>query len=686
MKTSKEIWNNSWSKGNRMNSASTLLGGATTMFTAAKSNAEIADTSGIDAFNEGVKNTTYSYGSFDNLDSEFDTKSLARTNYTGKELRGVTPGQMALNTLSSVGSGISTGAKLGGIWGGVLGGLAGLGSGLIGIGVGNNNASIEAGRVNKEGTNSNNYNLSNYNNSIRNTKNMTFRNSISAYGGPLFNHSENFDNGITFINAGGTHEENPLGGVPVGVDQNGTPNLVEEGEVIWNDYVFSNRLKPTKKQLEEAGYEKYEGLSFSKTAEKIQQGAAERVNDQIAIDSMNDALSQLAQMQEMIRTKKENKMNVFDSGGPTNMSKREIRKSARQLHRLLQGTPVEIGANIYREKGVVTPLYKEYLDGILNNIKLDDAQIEDPQIDFEDSFVPLPDYEQREEARALAEEEAYYNLQHAIATSDLRREMDYNNVGKLTTEDIISPLISNDDSSESNNLELNTPKPKDTRSNTSLLRYASPLINFGTFLSNLKQPDYSNADRIDKAAQQIPGGSFTPLGDYINLEPLDRNYYLNPLLSTSRSNARNIQNQGLNAGQTMAGLLANNYNTQRNIGTTLMQMDQENMNRRLQEATFNRGTNQANSQMGLQALAMDQQRANSILNATAQSSAMRNSLDAMRSQALSSSLTGIADDLGSIGKENTDRQTIKGLIDSGVLKEYLRADGGLLTRRKRRIK
>lgn len=32
----------------------------------------------------------------------------------------------------------------------------------------------------------------------------------------------------------------------MGVDPEGTPNLVEEGEVIFNDYVFSNRLKVPK--------------------------------------------------------------------------------------------------------------------------------------------------------------------------------------------------------------------------------------------------------------------------------------------------------------------------------------------------------------------------------------------------------------------------------------------------------
>lgn len=59
-------------------------------------------------------------------------------------------------------------------------------------------------------------------------------------------HGANFDTGITLIGNGDTHENNPYEGVPMGVDQEGTPNLVEEGEVIFNDYVFSKRLKVPK--------------------------------------------------------------------------------------------------------------------------------------------------------------------------------------------------------------------------------------------------------------------------------------------------------------------------------------------------------------------------------------------------------------------------------------------------------
>lgn len=624
MKTSKEIWNNSWSKGNRMNSASTLLGGATTMFTAAKSNAEIADTSGIDAFNEGVKNTTYSYGSFDNLDSEFDTKSLARTNYTGKELRGVTPGQMALNTLSSVGSGISTGAKLGGIWGGVFGGLAGLGSGLIGIGIGNNNASIEAGRVNKEGTNSNNYNLGNYNNSIRNTKNMTFRNSISAYGGPLFNHSENFDNGITFINAGGTHEENPLGGVPVGVDQNGTPNLVEEGEVIWNDYVFSNRLKPTKKQLEEAGYEKYEGLSFSKTAEKIQQGAAERINDQIALDSMNDALSQLAQMQEMVRSKKnKNSSNKFSEGGD----------------------------------------FRERMQRAANNNRIATYLLTD---------------EAEDEARALAEEEAYFNSKSNELANEIMKDVP--SIKEAYRDKLLKEALN-----IGKERSVFTPKVN----NKYFGRDIPTIANGLALLHNMfEQPDFEEAEAIERGARNIQRGNVTHIGDYLDLPDVDTNAITNTLLASSAANLRANQNLGLNASQ-VAGLnLASNYKANRAIGDALLQgkLTQGDIN--LKEITHNSGVNRFNAEMDYRGLGLNQRADEIAYQGIVSGAQLRAAEKEMQDKAITQSLDNFIGGIGDRATENYWKNTINSLPYNYKLGNdgtvTFGKNGGCLTRRRRR--
>jgi len=52
------------------------------------------------------------------------------------------------------------------------------------------------------------------------------------------------------FNSGGTHEENPNGGISQGVDQEGTENTVEEGETRMGDYIFSNRLKLDKADVD----------------------------------------------------------------------------------------------------------------------------------------------------------------------------------------------------------------------------------------------------------------------------------------------------------------------------------------------------------------------------------------------------------------------------------------------------
>lgn len=59
-------------------------------------------------------------------------------------------------------------------------------------------------------------------------------------GGKLEGELNGADALVTLFENGGTHEENALGGIPQGVGKNGKPNLVEEGETKWNDYIFSN--------------------------------------------------------------------------------------------------------------------------------------------------------------------------------------------------------------------------------------------------------------------------------------------------------------------------------------------------------------------------------------------------------------------------------------------------------------
>lgn len=118
-------------------------------------------------------------------------------------------------------------------------------------------------------------------------------------------HGGDFSNGVTFINNGGTHEQNPFEGVPMGVAPDGQPNLVEEGEVLYKDYVFSNRLHPTDKELKESNLpKKYKGHTFALIAEDMSKESAERPNDLISKRGLEASLGKLASLQEEQRMKK----------------------------------------------------------------------------------------------------------------------------------------------------------------------------------------------------------------------------------------------------------------------------------------------------------------------------------------------------------------------------------------------
>ena len=55
-----------------------------------------------------------------------------------------------------------------------------------------------------------------------------------------------FSDDYNQYNTGGLHEENPYGGIPMGIGSNGLPNTVEESEASFDfedgKYIFSDRL------------------------------------------------------------------------------------------------------------------------------------------------------------------------------------------------------------------------------------------------------------------------------------------------------------------------------------------------------------------------------------------------------------------------------------------------------------
>lgn len=589
LKASNGAWGDAMSADNIGGSIGSMLGTASSIVGTGVSNAQIADTSGIEGQIYNAKSYVVGANDNDSLMNEWGTWS-PMNNIHWKDIRGGSTGQRLVNTIGAVGSGVGTGAKVGGPIGAIIGGAAGLVSGVAGWISGGNKAKKKALELNEQIDYANELNLLSLENkaeaidrqndlltlanyaarggkiyikpqnrgkfteycggkvtseciakgkrssspTIR--KRATFADNARKWkhelggnmfdnGGLMHQHGGIFSNDVITIDNGGTHEENPFDGVQIGVDSQGIPNMVEEGEVIWNDYVFSNRLKPTQEFKDKY---KVKGETFADVAKEMQKESEERPNDPISKSGLEDSMMRLQIEQESIRMKdnrKENK-NLFDVGG------------------------------------------------------------------------------------------------------DL-----------------------------------------------SWLRYAPVAGSALGVIENLfSKPDYSNANLVmeaaNKAGEYLPV-SYTPIGNYLDYTPFDKNYYTNKLAGQAGATRRAIVNQSAgNRATAMAGLLAADYNAQGKYGDLIRQAEEFNLAQRQAVEQFNRATNQANAEMGLQASrynqAARQAAAKARLKGVSQAVALMDAEDKQRAEARSANLTGLFDNLGNIGIDALNRADRDMLIKSGV--------------------
>ena len=320
-----------------------LASGAMELISGGMANAE-TDTSKADTAIEAVNSFQPSTSSLDALAKDYNSLNFASTDWEGSDFS-VSAGQGLSNMAKTALSGAASGAVLG-PWGAVAGLAAGLITSGAGWIAGANKAERLAVERNAAARRANysaqqkavasrdtiqdniaNQFLSNvaakggslrrkniFTEGIEDTmiNNLTLNGIQHAYGGDM-RFTGDFTNGVTLINEGGTHEENPYEGVLMGVDYEGTPNLVEEGEVIFNDYVFSNRLKPTKEFKKNF---KILGDTFADAAKYIQKESEERPNDPISKRGLEFLMNELTKEQEMIRSKS-NKNKYADGGYKT---------------------------------------------------------------------------------------------------------------------------------------------------------------------------------------------------------------------------------------------------------------------------------------------------------------------------------------------------------------------------------
>lgn len=442
-------------------------------------------------------------------------------------------------------------------------------------------------------------------------------------------HGGDFSNGVTIIGNGGTHEENPMEGVPMGVAPDGTPNLVEQGEVKFNNYVFSNRLFATGGLLAAHNLPAtYANHSFADIAERLSKESSERPNDPISKRGLMSAMTRLQQAQEQVRMEENREGNKYAHGGKIG---RKYDGEGDGPNLLQFYTPQEKWLRTLQRQGVV-PTYE------------------------------LPAFQKPFSMMTPEERTASLNL-------EVPSLVDARTTAERWVDENIKPIQFNP-SSIIDNTENDTDTENDNTNSSrqgrglTWLRYA-PAVGAGLgvltdALGWTNSPDYGNADLVGSAVDNLTDVEFTPVGNYLTYRPLDRNYYINKLNAEAGATRRAIVNQsGGNRATAIAGLLAADYNALGRMGDLARQAEEYNMAQRERVEAFNRATNQFNSEMGLKASIANQTNDKLRLQARTTQAQLRDQADARASAGRTANLTNLFDSLGEIGREEFSRNMIQ---------------------------
>lgn len=207
------------------------------------------------------------------------------------------------STLEDAGSGLAAGSMFGpagAAIGAGVGALSGLGRSIWSAINHNDNAK----KLNRAIERANKEQVNNFYTTAQNNQARQQRQAIMNY----FDLGGDLDNGVTTFNVGGSHSQNPYGGIQQGIASDGYPNTVEQGEVKYEDYIYSNRLKPSKKLLKDNNLpEKYFGLTFAELAKKLQKESEDRPNDPVSKQTLKDWMSRLTNAQEAHKANLEQK-------------------------------------------------------------------------------------------------------------------------------------------------------------------------------------------------------------------------------------------------------------------------------------------------------------------------------------------------------------------------------------------
>lgn len=462
-----------------------------------------------------------------------------------------------------------------------------------------------------------------------------------AFGGELGTNGTDWTNGITIFGTGGSHEENPNQGIPQGVDPNGIPNLVEEGEVKFDDYIFSNRMKADEDVLEMVGLPKRDkGKKYSKLAEKAAKESEERPNDPISKLGLEDSMLRLQIAQEAQRAKRQN--NKFAKGG-----------------KLLAGGGFRFRQDIPGSNQFVT----NNRDGSVG-VTIGSYPIGAPSFGNY-RVIPVEAPVTRRAAEAGIAESI-------LGSTPSNRDIANTLMATYGAEGIGQGGLPIEDIPEIRLEAIQSTASDEGSALPTYMRYA-PAIGgalgaLTATLTPVDAPDYRNADSIIRSRRSV---GYTPLTQKLTYRPFDREFYQNKLNAQAGATRRAIANAAnSNRGTLIESLIGADYNAQNQMGDLFRQAEEYNQAQRERVAGFNRQTDQANAQMGIQTGMFNSQMRQQAAAEAARMRMIENQRyradRAAKRDAIAANFTNFLESLGGIGEENYWRNAIDSLRRAGV--------------------
>lgn len=514
--------------------------------------------------------------------------------------------------LSGALGGASAGAAAG-PWGALAGGVAGLVGGLFGASDRNGKRRQANERVNEALTAQNAY--------LSQREAQDALANIVAFGGWVGTHGGDYPTGFSEFNSGGSHETNANGGIPQGIGPNGNPNLVEEGETKWDDYVFSQRLKVPKGFGKAYDLGRVDKKSYADASKKLSKESEERPFDPISTRGRDAMLGRLQQAQEAQKyiDKADEAMNeIFD-----------INELGDILY--AEGGGIHIKPS---KRGTFTAAAKKHGKGV-----------------------------QEFARQVLANKENYSSAMVKKANFARNASKWHDGGGWIEQKVPFTSILGNDmpDLAQASKEALSYDRPtakRPKRDWSQLGLFAPALTNIGLAISDaFSTPEEVSYGQMD-------------LSPYITrrrlpYEPIDREYMANKYRAQANAAARNIINTSAgNPASARAALVAHNYNALNALGDMYIKSDEINRQRKKESIMFD-----AEQDRQLAALAAQQQQFNIMNNINEQQINAQNRAAARNSRR--SGISQIGQSIGEASRYLGDIRRINNMFDYNQFGEWL---------------